>query len=63
MVRTQNLDSVETPIDITKLRRYCTESLGIQTTQELDQMIFSSSNEYREIISATVRQISSGNKK
>lgn len=59
-----NLVSVETHIDIPKLRRYCTESLGEQATQELDQMLSSTSNkkEYERIISATVRQISSGNK-
>jgi hypothetical protein len=59
-----NLDSVETPINIPKLRRYCTDSLGMQATQELDQMLSSvlNENECRRIISATVRQISSGNK-
>lgn len=57
-----NLDAVETHIDVPKLRRYCTDSLGEQATQELNQLLSSTTNklEYNRIISATVREISSG---
>ena len=60
-----NLVSVETNIDVPKLRRYCTDSLGEQATQDLDQMLSSTSNkkEYDRIISATMREISSGSKR
>jgi hypothetical protein len=57
-----NLDSVETPVDLPTLRRYCTNSLGVEATQDLEISLSSAQNEceYKRIISATVRQISSG---
>lgn len=60
-----NLDTVETHIDVPKLHRYCTDSLGEQTTLEFDQMLSSATNklEYNRIISATVREILSGSKR
>jgi hypothetical protein len=59
-----NLDSVETPIDLKTLRRYCTNSLGDEATQDLERSLSSAQNEreYKRIISTTVRQISSGSK-
>lgn len=57
-----NLDSVENPVDLPTLRRYCTNSLGRDATQDLEILLDSvqNENEYKRIISETVRQISSG---
>lgn len=58
-----NLDSVETSIDISTLRRYCTDSLGIKETEKLDKMLSSAKNEdeIKRAVSGIVRGISSGN--
>jgi hypothetical protein len=57
-----NLNSVENPIDLPTLRRYCTNSLGEEATQDLETSLSSAlnENEYKRIISTTVRQISCG---
>ena len=57
-----NLDNVNNEIDLPKLRRYCTEAFGQETTQELDNMLSSINepNELKRVISSAVRQISSG---
>ena len=57
-----NLDSVETPVDLPTLRRYCTDSLGFEATQNLETTLSLAvdEGEYKRIISNTVRQISSG---
>ena len=59
-----NLDSVNTPIDLLTLKRFCTDSLGIEATQNLEMSLLSVNDhdEYTKIISDTVRQISSGTK-
>lgn len=60
-----NLNSVESPINLPKLRRYCTESIGYKATEELDNLLLLTSNEQeqKEIISSFVRDVSSGSKK
>jgi len=57
-----NLDSVETPVDLPTLRRYCTETMGAEATEFFEYSLSSAQddNEYKRVISATVRQISSG---
>ncbi len=57
-----NLDSVETPVDIPTLRRYCTDSMGYEATQNLEYSLSSAQNdnEFKRIISDTVRQLSAG---
>lgn len=57
-----NLDSVESPVDLPTLRRYCTNSLGIDATVDLENTLSLAKNEceYKRIISDTVREISCG---
>ena len=57
-----NLDTVETPIDMPKLKRYYTESMGYAATQELENELSKTTdiNEQRRLISTCVRDISSG---
>jgi hypothetical protein len=57
-----NLNSVETPVDLLTLRRYCTDSIGMEATINLEKTLSSAKNEYeyKRIISDTVREISSG---
>jgi hypothetical protein len=57
-----NLDQVDTPIDLPKLRRYCTDVLGREATANFDYSISSAVDEYelKREISHTVRGISSG---
>lgn len=59
-----NLDTVNTTIDMPKLKRYCTESMGNAATQELEQILSVTTdfNEQKRIISSCVRDISSGNR-
>lgn len=57
-----NLDSVETPVDLPTLARYCTTSMGREATVELEYSLSTAQtqDECKRIISETVRQISSG---
>lgn len=57
-----NLDQVENDIDLPTLRRYCTETFGRETTDELDSRLASitSPHEMKRAISTAVRGISSG---
>jgi hypothetical protein len=57
-----NLDTVETPVDLPTLRRYCSETLGDEATLVFDASLLSSQTEddYKKVISNAVRQISSG---
>ena len=57
-----NLNQVETPIDLDKLRRYCTETLGAEATQSFENCLSSMSdpNDIKREISSCVRGISSG---
>jgi len=59
-----NLDTVNTPIDIPKLKRYCTENFGYVATQELERELSKTTdlNEQTRIISLCVRDISSGSR-
>ncbi len=56
------MDSVETPVDLPTLTRYCTETMGAEATQFFEYSISSAQDdvEYKRIISDTVRQISAG---
>lgn len=59
-----NLDTVNTPIDMPKLKRYYTESMGYDATQELERELSETTdlNEQIRIISSCVRDISSGSR-
>jgi hypothetical protein len=59
-----NLNSVETEIDVSKLKRYCTENMGSEVTLEFEQLLLSATDttEQKRIISSCVRSISSGSK-
>lgn len=57
-----NLNNVENDIDLPKLRRYCTETFGQESTQELNNILSSINEpiEMKRAISLAVRDISSG---
>ena len=57
-----NLDKVESNIDLPTLRRYCTDSLGVQASYDLECSLAAATSpeEMKRAVSDTVRQISSG---
>jgi len=57
-----NLQSVESDVDINTLRRYYTDTLGAQATQDLDDEMAGISDpiELKRAVSNSVRQLSSG---
>jgi len=59
-----NLNSVNTPVDIPSIIRYCTDTFGDEATQDFEYTLSCAQNdvEYNRIISDTVREISSGSR-
>jgi len=57
-----NLTNVDNKIDIPTLRRYCTDTFGVEATRLLDNTLESSSNptDTKYIVSTMIREISSG---
>ena len=56
-----NLDQVESPIDLNKLRRYCTDTLGAEATEMFEYSLSTmNAQDMKREISSCIRGISSG---